>query len=182
MHHGLVVLEQMEDKGWLHGLQEAGHIRASMNVEDGPNEGIGVLYGAGLGGRRGHVPLCPPGALCGHHYAMLNILPFKVTSIGEPRFLAMLLQRIDLDQRSTWAQQVQRLEAAAPSGTKLAAAHLFGKGGYNAVVEVVAEEHDSLLRSVLACTELPGVRAADVHLVDPADTRGLGQGLPADRA
>jgi hypothetical protein len=126
--------------------------------------------------------LCDSGALV----PILSVL-----SHGRPQdAIAFVKLVITPGSQRAWADHVttqvalleQELARTALTSTRsrrrmpyVAAAHVVGARSCNALLEVMAEDEDTLLRLVLELTDVVGVADVQVLRCAPGDTRGFGE-------
>jgi hypothetical protein len=172
---GLVLLKELPDSEHLHSLQAANVIRASINVMSGIVAGIAVVkhdqpmvYMTAPSTN----PICVPGVPGCDPYAILNFL--GVYYSGEPaENMACVLYELEPGFKRTFARGVIGVsEEAGPS--RVAGAHLFGRGRYHAIVEVLSDDAQSFYETLLGVTDLEGVRSSHILHIDAADVRGKG--------
>jgi hypothetical protein len=107
-------------------------------------------------------------------WEILEILK-KLSSAQPQDFNAFLFLKVRAGARAAWANVVREIGAAADADSAfVAAGHLQGCGPYNAVVEILADDHDQLLDLQLRITDVEGVEEYALGRVSAEDTRGWG--------
>jgi hypothetical protein len=175
--HGVIFVKQLADKEHLHALQGSGVLRASINVAQGAVDGLGfvVTNREDVTSTRQLSLACPEGSpVPCDLYWIENILP-SILSHSEPlALLAFLALEIEQGCRRPWQTELEKLASDVEADDYLAAAHLFGPGRYNALVEVTSNSRQRFHRLLLGASDIPGVRVAHLLRVDGRDTRGMG--------
>ena len=161
----MVIVPTLPEAEYLHAMQAQGLVRASMNVQSGPNQGMAFATFATS-------DPCAPGTLC---YALLHIGDGPISDVPAMANMTFATLWVANGSRRAWADAVLAFKATLTGDDYyLAAAHAFGPERYNAVVEVLADDHDRMYEIVLGVTDIPGVERIDLHTVVPEGTRGMG--------
>lgn len=167
-------------------------LQGSVNLEELASRQIAGELRAVMGGAMGvHVAAyttmstamvnsfsCPEGVNC-DPYRLLPIL--NKVSYGLPQAVMITAAlTIEHGQRRSFALNVLQVgREEEESGIFLAAAHLFGRGQFNAYVEVLADSQDVALDVLLRVTDVPGVADVAFTPLDPETCVGMGSEYPA---
>lgn len=106
-------------------------------------------------------------------FGMLPIID-KISWREAMPYIAFAPLTLKNGSRRAWAEHVRALGTRRIEGAYFAAAHLFGSGPHNALVEVMAEDEDLLHELLLVATDFDGVLDVRVMRCAPEDTRGMG--------
>ena len=197
MPQSLILLKTLPEPDYLHDLQERGVYRASMNFLPGGCYAGAALYDASAS----YKPLsadtstsssssadstCPDpgdttGCLMWEIFDQLHKL-----SWAEPlEFNAFVFLEIEAGRGAEHLDLVQRVagpESKASGYTEtelgleyLAYGRLLGCGSYNAVAEVLADDHERMQTIVDAITDSSAVRRYSLGRLAARDTRGFGE-------
>jgi hypothetical protein len=162
----MIIVPTLPEPDYLHSMQAAGTLRASLNVLRGANQGMAFAMSADS-------DPCAPGTLC---YQLLHIGDGPISWVPPKAQMTFATLVVANGSRRVWADAFLEFRASLTGDDYyLAAAHAFGSDDrYNAVVEVLADEPDRMHELVLGATDIPGVEHVDLHVVVPEGTRGMG--------
>lgn len=170
---GMLLMRSVEDIEQVHEHQRAGRLRASIPVLDGTYAAIGMISAPQPRQHAMSTSLCPPGSICDYYdlFAIVN----KVSGGGGMPEAAYYLLSVENGARQAVAGSLVNLARGfVGEQAYVAAAHLFGRGAHNLVVEVMADDRDVFHRLSLQVTDLAGVRSVHPQLLHTELALGMG--------
>lgn len=176
MTDSIIFYPELPGADYLKDMQVEGRIRVALNPLRSLHAGI-ALHASESTETLSLVaaPSCPPNLPPCDPYELVNYLRSRISAMEPLKFVAFVPVTVAPGARRKWESDVQEVERANDrEGTFLAAAHLLGRGPYNGMVEVMADDLRVMLDLLLAVTDFDYVSRADVHLVHPDSQLGMG--------
>ena len=180
MPQSVVLLKELKEPDVLHRLQRSGDLRVSVTFLPGAcyaGMGIAAHPEAARSLSLASAPLqstydlpCPPNC---DVYELLEYLN-KVSPNEPTPEMAFVPVTVLNGARQEWQAQVIDIAKQAPEDVYVAAAHLFGGGAHNGLIEVLARDRGTLLDLVLQLTDIQGVVDARVLRTVAGSTQGMG--------
>ena len=166
---------QVTDEDYIHRFKDDGSLRVTINTIRGTFPAFGIAYSTESLSMKS-LPSCPPNLPPCDPYEVINYLGSRISVTRPLEHAAFVFLRVKNGYRRRWQDQVS--EVAGGLGDRedvfLAAAHLFGRGRYNGVLEIMANDEDVFHDLLLTTTDLEGVRLVDPHFVTADSQRGMG--------
>jgi hypothetical protein len=179
----LILLKKLPDPDYLHNRQAEGIYRASMNfLPGGCYEGAALFDASPSYATPRSATLSTSADSCPDPTDTAGCLIWEVVyavgklSNGLARlFNSFLLVKVAPGHQQRWMGMIGELHADLGDDVYLAAGHLLGCGPYNAVVEILSDDHERMHELQLRVTDHEAVQELSVGRVAAHDTRGWGE-------
>lgn len=173
MSQMVFVKRSLKDPDELHELQAQGLLRASFTPAGGGFAGLGFAPSTRSATLSSTSLMCDPldpNCTVGELLAILE----KASDVPAMRHVGFALVTAASGHREGWAGVVLERASRAREADYVAAAHILGTGPFNGLVEVMSDDREAMLRTLLALTDVPGVVDAQFGFGRAEHTRGFG--------
>jgi len=167
---------QVPDAEYVHRFKADEMLRMTANVIRGPNAAFGISYATNQTVAMMSLPNCPDGLPSCDPYEIINWVGSRASITRPGLFNVFLLVAVENGKRRRWMDELQGIaDGIDPAkGAFFSASHLFGRGRYTGLVEIVADDEELFFDLLLRSSDIEGVSIADPHFVSKDSQRGMG--------